>query len=141
MLKMYIDIESKNNIKKENIKLQKKYKYRIKLITASGFMLPVLCSGPTILYKCIKDGFAYDIFQTMEYVSFMSIYGGTIGYFVSKSVLKDNNKIKELEKKLTDINAQEKLNDFENITYKDKDYIKNNRKYEEYKILFKQKKD
>ena len=104
-------------------------------------MLPVLCSGPTILYTCIKDGFAYDIFQTMEYVSFMSIYGGTIGYFVSKSVLKDNNKIKELEKKITDINAQEKLNDFENITYKDKDYIKNNRKYEEYKILFKQKKD
>lgn len=141
MQKKYIDTQSKNDIKQETIKSQMKYKNRVKLITASGFMLPVLYSGPTILFKYIKEGALPDIIQAAEYMGFMSIYFGSISYFISKNILKDNNKIKELKKIISDINEVEKLYDFEIVTYKDADYIKDNRKYEQYKVLFKQKKD
>lgn len=141
MKKKYIGIECKNDIKQKAIKSQKKYKSRTRLIAASGFMLPILCSGPTILFKYIKEGDLSDIFQTAEYMGFMSIYVGSISYFISKSVLKDYNKIKELENIFIDINELENSHDFNIITYKDMDYIKDNRKYEQYKVLFKQKKD
>ena len=70
----------------------------------------------------------------------MSLYVGSISYFVSKNLLKDNNKINELEKILSDINEEEKLLDYDIVTYKDMDWIDENRRFEEYTVLCKKKK-
>lgn len=140
MKKTYNNSKSKDNVKQEIIKLEKKNNNKIKFMTTSGFMLPILCSGPTILFKYVKEGVISDILQTVEYVGFMSLYVGSISYFVSKNLLKDNNKINELEKILSDINEEEKLLDYDIVTYKDMDYINENRRCEEYTVLFKKKK-
>lgn len=140
MKKTYNNSKSKDDVKQEIIKLERKNNNKIKFMTASGFILPILCSGPTILFKYVKEGVISDILQTAEYVGFMSLYVGSISYFVSKNLLKDKNKINELEKILSDINEEEKLFDYDIVTYKDMDYIKENRRCEEYTVLFKKKK-
>lgn len=140
MKKTYNNSKSKDDAKQEIIKLERKNNNKIKFMAASGFMLPILCSGPAILFKYVKEGVISDILQTAEYVGFLSLYVGSISYFVSKNLLKDNNKINELEKILSDINEEEKLFDYDIVTYKDMDYIKENRRCEEYTVLFKKKK-
>lgn len=140
MKKTYNNSKSKDDAKQEIIKLERKNNNKIKFMAASGFMLPILCSGPAILFKYVKEGVISDVLQTSEYVGFLSLYVGSISYFVSKNLLKDNNKINELEKILSDINEEEKLFDYDIVTYKDMDYIKENRRYEEYTVLFKKKK-
>ena len=140
MKKTYNNSKSKDDAKQEIIKLERKNNKKIKFMAASGFMLPILCSGPAILFKYVKEGVISDVLQTAEYVGFLSLYVGSISYFVSKNLLKDNNKINELEKILSDINEEEKIFDYDIVTYKDMDYIKENRKCEEYTVLFKKKK-
>lgn len=140
MKKTYNNSKSKDDAKQEIIKLERKNNNKIKFMAASGFMLPILCSGPAILFKYVKEGVISDVLQTAEYVGFLSLYVGSISYFVSKNLLKDNNKINKLEKILSDINEEEKLFDYDIVTYKDMDYIKENRRCEEYTVLFKKKK-
>ncbi len=140
MKKTYNNSKSKDDAKQEIIKLERKNNNKIKFMAASGFMLPILCSGPAILFKYVKEGVISDVLQTAEYVGFLSLYVGSISYFVSKNLLKDNNKINELEKILSDINEEEKKFDYDIVTYKDMDYIKENRRCEEYTVLFKKKK-